>query len=206
MSKLPTGRASSRHSSTAYLTLEERQARYERRVLAWYGRNDLPAMPLPVPPLVIPNLRSHERKQPTCEIWQATRHLLQALNAWQEGFGKRRAEDDADSASALWCQDTAIQSIRVLCIHRVHYLPFDHSRAKPLFSPCSRPRPIGRWRELPTVGTRSSNRLALTNKPVGSKIRNSLAATTAAPTAAVKQRIASAAPPCSSWGCWSVSL
>jgi hypothetical protein len=58
-------------------------------------------------------------------VWQATIRLLQALDAWQDWFRKLRAEGDADPACALWCQETAIQCIHVLCTHRVNMPPFD---------------------------------------------------------------------------------
>ena len=51
--------------------------------------------------------------------------LLQALDAWQEWFRKLRAEGDADPAVALWCEATAVQSIRVLRSQRVNASPFD---------------------------------------------------------------------------------
>ncbi len=125
MSELPAGHASSRRAPTAYLTVEEFQERYDPRALAWYCRNDLPTIPLPDPPVVIQNLVAPERRQRTLEIWQATVRLLQALDAWQEWFRKLRAEGDADPAVALWCEATAVQSIRVLCSQRANAPPFD---------------------------------------------------------------------------------
>jgi hypothetical protein len=59
------------------------------------------------------------------EIWQATVRLLQALDAWQEWFRKLRAEGDADPAVALWCEATAVQSIRVLRSQHANASPFD---------------------------------------------------------------------------------
>ncbi len=114
-----------RQQPVAYATVKSLHARFDRRALAWFCRNDLPASAVPEPPAAVQNLCPPERRQSTCEVWQATLRLLQALDTWQEWFANLRANGDADPAVALWCQATACQSVRALCAHRVNLSPFD---------------------------------------------------------------------------------
>lgn len=160
MSKLPVEQASARPLSTASLTVEELHARYDRRALAWYCRN---------------------------------------------------------------------QSIRVRCIHRISVSPFDQESEASLLATLpptpdeAMARTINRWdteqqrliayqqsrwsflRVGNIVADGSNNGSSPTDKAVGRKPRNTSAATTAAPTAAVKQRTASAASLYSCLGCWRIS-
>jgi len=125
MSEPPADQEASRSSPVVFATPEDLFALIDHRAVAWLCRDDLPALPVPDPPAGIANLNPPERRQHAIEVWQATIHLLQVLSAWQDWFRKPRAEGDAHPASALWCQETALQSIRVLCTHRVNMPPFD---------------------------------------------------------------------------------
>lgn len=125
MSEPPADLQPYRPSPFVFATPKDLFARIDRRAVAWYCRKDLPALPVPDPPAGIQNFNPPECRQRTIEVWQATIHLLQALDAWQDWFRKLRAEGDVHPASALWCQETALQSVRVLCTHRVNMPPFD---------------------------------------------------------------------------------